>query len=144
MFTDITCLVERKERDDANAERDQLREQLKTVNSKLLKMNAERAQLQEQLNALQGQGGGNGGGSREGGGGQAMMIQQLYQRQRNGQLLAAVQKDERREHRIERYIQYAGLAKADLLFWETMVETESRLEGSITARYMEFGFTDVY
>ncbi|RPA89737.1 hypothetical protein L873DRAFT_1849168 [Choiromyces venosus 120613-1] len=126
-----------KERDNATAERDQLREQSKTVNGEFLKISAERAQLQEQLNALLGHGGGDGGGGGDGRGGQAMMVQQLYQRQRNERLVDAVQKDEIREHRVGRYVQYAGLAKADMLFWETMIETESRLEGLITARDRE-------
>lgn len=151
----------RKEKADANAERDKLREQLKTVNTELATMKAERAplleqlqtvngelattkveraQLQEQLNVSQGRGGGNGG---EGSGGQAMMTQQLYLRQRQ---LDTVQSDETRRHRVERCVQYAGLAKADMLFWETMIETESRLEGLITARDMELVlqmFTDI-
>ncbi|KAG0639072.1 hypothetical protein HOY80DRAFT_1137056 [Tuber brumale] len=118
-----------KERDNANAERDQLREQLKTVNGEFLKISAERAQLQERLNALLGEGGGDGGGSGDGKGGQAMANQQLYQRQKNKQLVETAQKDELPEHRVARYVQYAGLAKADMLFWETMIETEGRLEG---------------
>lgn len=126
----------RKERDDANTELGQLREKLKTASSELVAMKAERAQLQEQLNVLLGRGADNGGAIGEGSGGQAAMIQQLYLRQRHGQSMNAVQNDETREHRIGRYVQYAGLAKADMLFWETMVETESRLEGLIAPRDM--------
>jgi len=106
-------------------ERAQLQEQLKTVNAELVTMKEERAQLQERLRTVNTERG-------EGSGGQVMMTQQLYLRQR--QLMEAAQNEEVRAQRVERYVQYAGLAKADMLFWETMIETESRLEGLITAR----------
>ena len=135
MFTDITCLVERKERDDANAERDQLREQLKTVKGELVAEEACRARVQGRLNALLRGQGGSGGGSR------AVTIQQLHHSHRllHEQLMEAVQNDEVRDHRGGRYDRYAQLAEAEMKFWETMTETE----GLITARH-GVGFTGVY
>ena len=71
----------------------------------------------------------------------ATTIRELRQSLRivHEQLLDAAQNDEMRQHRLELYVQYAGLAKAEMWFWQMMVDTG----GLITARH-GVGFTDVY
>jgi len=125
------------ERDQVKAERDKLEERLKEADAELKEVRQERDQFQGQLKVLQGQKQGEDSGIIATGGGQVdnnvqdgrwmgRMLHELDQRRRL--LMDIAQKDETSELRVRRYVHYVGFAKADMLFWENMIETEARLE----------------